>query len=120
MSTLFPRRLQPLPLFISRMLRSVCLAVLMIALALVMGMCGYHYFEDMPWIDAFVNAAMILSGMGPMGILQTSGGKLFAGCYALFSGLFFIIIMGLLLAPILHRFFHRLKLEEESDGKKKK
>lgn len=78
-------------------------------------MCGYHWFEDMPWVDAFVNAAMILSGMGPLGPLQTWGGKLFAGCYALYSGLAVIVTAGVMLAPIVHRVVHRFHLEGEKD-----
>ena len=63
-------------------------------------------------MDAFVNAAMILSGMGPISTLQTDGGKIFAGCYALFSGLAFIAILGIIFAPAVHRFLHRLHLDE--------
>jgi hypothetical protein len=76
-------------------------------------MWGYHAYENMSWVDAFANASMILSGMGPLTPLVTTGGKMFAGFYALFSGLFFIIIMGLILAPIIHRFFHKIHLEEQ-------
>lgn len=76
-----------------------------------MGMIGYHTFENMSWVDAFVNAAMILSGMGPMGQLSTSGGKIFAGMYALFSGLFFILIVGVIAAPAVHHFFKKIHLE---------
>ena len=79
-------------------------------------MLGYHFFEKMPWVDAFVNAAMILSGMGPMGALATTNGKIFAGCYALFSGLAFILIIGLIFAPILHRLFHRFHLENDDES----
>jgi hypothetical protein len=81
------------------------------AIALGIGMCGYHFFEKLGWVDAFVNAAMILSGMGPVSTLQTNAGKIFAGCYALFSGLIFITITGIILAPILHRALHLFHLE---------
>jgi hypothetical protein len=74
-------------------------------------MLGYHYFESMPWIDAFANASMILSGMGPFGPLQTDSGKLFAGFYALFSGLAFITTAGIILAPVAHRLIHKFHLE---------
>ena len=70
-----------------RIARHAALGFSVIAVALGIGMTGYHFFEKLPWIDAFVNAAMILSGMGPVATLQTDGGKIFAGCYALFSGL---------------------------------
>ena len=75
------------------------------------GMLGYHHFESMSWIDAFANAAMILSGMGPFGPLQTDSGKLFAGLYALFSGLAFITTAGIILAPVAHRLMHKFHLE---------
>lgn len=99
--------------FVFRMLRSVAFALFIIGLALGLGMWGYHYFEQMNWVDAFVNAAMILSGMGPMGVLATNGGKIFAGFYALFSGLAFILIVGIILAPIVHRLFHKFHLETD-------
>ena len=90
-------------------------AALLIGLSLLAGMAGYHYFESMSWIDAFINASMILSGMGPMGPLQTWGGKCFAGWYALYSGLALILVSGLILAPLLHRVMHRFHLDTEED-----
>jgi len=88
---------------------------LLVAAALGIGMIGYHCFEGMNWVDAFVNAAMILSGMGPVGELKSDSGKIFAGCYALFSGLVFITVAGVLIAPIAHRALHKFHLES---GKK--
>ena len=79
-------------------------------------MSGYHFFENLPWLDAFVNAAMILSGMGPLANPQTAGGKLFAGCYALYSGLVLILVAGVVFAPVVHRFLHRFHVEE-AEGK---
>jgi hypothetical protein len=96
--------------FAKRLGRSIAVTVAFVGISLFAGMCGYRYFEDMLWIDAFVNAAMILSGMGPVTPLQTWGGKLFAGLYALYSGLAVILAAGLLLAPILHRILHRFHL----------
>ena len=84
-----------------------------IVVALGVGMIGYHSFEQMSWVDAFVNAAMILSGMGPVSTLQTEGGKIFAGCYALFSGIALITIMGIIFAPVVHRFLHKFHLQDE-------
>ncbi len=95
-----------------RVARSAALGLVVIAVALGTGMLGYHLFEGMTWIDAFANAAMILSGMGPLGPLNTADGKLFAGFYALFSGLVFVVIMGIVFAPVVHRFMHRFHLEE--------
>jgi len=76
-------------------------------------MAGYHLLENLAWLEAFLNASMILSGMGPAATLQTSGGKFFAGCYALFSGLAFISAVGLVIAPIFHRFIHKFHLETD-------
>ncbi len=103
--------LLPRSAFLVRLARSIGLGLAIIAVCLGIGMAGYHGFEQMSWIDAFVNAAMILSGMGPVGTLQTNAGKIFAGCYALFSGLALITIVGVILAPVAHRFLHKFHLE---------
>lgn len=79
----------------------------LIGLSLGIGMAGYMEFERMSWIDAFVNAAMLLGGMGPVNAPVTTGGKLFAGCYALYAGLVFIVTAALLFTPFLHRLMHR-------------
>jgi hypothetical protein len=104
---LLPRRQ-----FYARMARSAAVALLVIAVALGIGMVGYRAFEPMSWVDAFVNAAMILSGMGPVSSLQTDGGKIFAGCYALFSGLAFLTSLGIIFVPAFHRFLHKFHQEE--------
>ncbi|WP_249274110.1 hypothetical protein [Parachlamydia sp. AcF125] len=91
-----------------------------IGFSLMIGMLGYRHFEKMPWIDAFANASMILSGMGPLGSLQTAGGKLFAGFYALYSGLTFIFALSLIFAPLFHRFLHKFHLEEGGAAPKTK
>jgi hypothetical protein len=104
--------LLPLPVFYWRLARSVAIGLLVIGLTLGVGMVGYHCLEPMSWVDAFVNAAMILSGMGPVSALQTDGGKIFAGCYALFSGLAFFAILGIIFAPAVHRFLHRFHVDE--------
>ncbi len=103
--------------FFARLAVSISFGLLMVVLALFIGMAGYHYTETMPWIDAFLNASMILSGMGPVTNLVTFNGKLFAGFYALFSGLAFIAIIGVIIAPIFHRFFHRFHLEVQGRDK---
>lgn len=111
---MFEKRHEPLAStskFLVRLARNIILGLLLIAIAEYIGMTGYHYFENMSWIDAFVNAAMILSGMGPLSPLATNAGKIFAGFYALFSGLAFIFVIGIILAPILHRFFHKFHLD---------
>lgn len=98
--------------FCHRVLRTVAASAGLIAAALAFGMVGYRLTEHMSWLDAFANAAMILSGMGPLATLQTRAGKLFAGCYALFSGLAFITLTGLILGPFAHRMLHRFHLAE--------
>ncbi len=103
--------LLPRKIFFLKLGRSIIFGWLAILIALFIGMCGYHHFEKMSWVDAFVNAAMILSGMGPLGTLSTQAGKIFAGCYALFSGLAFIVIIGIIFAPVSHRFFHAFHLD---------
>jgi len=97
-----------------RMLRHGYLAAAIIAGALGIGILGYHFCEGLSWLDSFVNAAMILSGMGPLGPLQHDAGKWFAGFYALFSGVAFITTVGLFLAPVVHRFLHKFHLESQS------
>jgi hypothetical protein len=97
--------------FIFRIGKHILIAGLLVAIALSIGILGYHYVEGLPWIDAFAEAAMILSGMGPLSPITSNAGKLFAGFYALFSGLVFISIIGIISAPILHRFFHAFHLE---------
>lgn len=104
--------------FFGRLAVSIVAGIILITLAMLIGMIGYHVFEEMPWIDAFVNSAMILSGMGPIGTLKYHSGKLFAGFYALFSGFVFIAIIGVVFAPVIHRFYHKLHIEKRSRSKK--
>lgn len=99
--------------FARRLAVSIGIAAILIGISLMGGMAGYHYFEGMTWIDAFVNAAMILSGMGPLTKLKTCGGKLFAGLYALYSGLALILAVGIIFAPVVHRILHRFHVESE-------
>jgi hypothetical protein len=101
--------------FARRLARNVLAAVALIFVSLLIGMAGYHWFEGMSWMDAYVNAAMILSGMGPMGPLGTYGGKAFAGTYALYSGLVLVLTSGLILAPMFHRLMHRFHLEADDE-----
>ncbi len=112
---LFEHRSDPVlspPLFYARLLRSMLLGFALIAGSLLLGMLGYRYLEQLSWIDAYENAAMILSGMGPMYQPQSVAGKLFAGSYALFSGIAVLVIAGVIFAPVVHRFLHRLHAEE--------
>ena len=98
---------------IQRMIRNILFGLLFIISALLMGMLGYHLLEEMTWVDAFANAAMILSGMGPLTSLKTNAGKIFAGFYALFSGLAFIISVSLIFSPMIHQFFKKIHLEDK-------
>jgi hypothetical protein len=99
--------------FIKRLARNFGVSVGLIGMSLVAGMLGYHRLEGMPWIDAFANASMILSGMGPLAPLNTWGGKMFAGWYALYSGLVVVIVAGIILSPIIHRVMHRFHAAED-------
>ena len=104
-----PRHQPPLPLprFLLRVLLHAAAAQVLVGASLAVGMWGYGYFEHMAWRDAFVNAAMLLGGMGPMKTEGLSdGGKLFAGFYALYAGLVLIIVIGIMLAPVIHRVLH--------------
>src|SRR6185295_19015508 len=107
--------LLPRPVFILRVLRHGALAFSLIAFSLLLGMTGYHVLEKLSWLDAFLNSAMLLGGMGPVNPLGTSAGKLFAGLYALNSGLVFITVAGVVSAPVLHRLLHRFHLDTEDD-----
>lgn len=97
--------------FALRVLHSAGLAVPLVLLSLAAGMAGYRIFERLPWEDAFENAAMLLGGMGPVNEMRTVGGKIFAGIYALYAGLIFLIAAGLILAPFFHRVLHRFHWE---------
>lgn len=95
-------------LFIARLGINLGFALAVIALSLLVGMAGYHYFDALGWTDAFLNAAMILGGMGPVAELQNDAAKIFAGSYAIYCGLLLIAMTGLLLGPVFHRIMHRL------------
>lgn len=99
--------------FAGRMLKAIGLWCALAGVGLAIGMAGYAGFEGMSLTDSYVNAAMILSGMGPMGELKTTAGKIFAGSYAIFSGLLLIIAAGLVLAPIFHRVLHHFHVERQ-------
>jgi len=118
----FERKHQPLlprARFLSRLGRNTVVAFVVIVVALAIGMWGYMGFEGMGFVDGFLNAAMILSGMGPVVPLQTVGGKIFAGLYAIFSGLLIFAVAGLILAPVYHRMIHRFHLEQDEAPAKK-
>ena len=99
-----------------RLARHSLIALGLLVTGLLIGMGGYHFIEGLPWIDAFANAAMILSGMGPLDPIKTAAGRLFAGVYAIFSGVAFLTIVGILLAPVVHRSLHKFHLESRPPG----
>jgi hypothetical protein len=96
-----------------RLARNAAIVSGLIAAALAIGAAGYHYLDGLPWLDATLNAAMILTGMGPVNALQTPAAKIFAIVYSLLSGVFFLTMVAVLLAPALHSFMHRFHLELE-------
>ncbi len=98
--------------FQRRVVRHAAFAALILSASLVWGMAGYAYFEGLPWVDAFLNAAMLLGGMGPVESPATPGGKLFAGIYALYAGVAFLVTVGVVLAPLVHRLLHRFHWDE--------
>lgn len=106
----------PLPRvsFVKRLLLHASIAVGLLALSLGAGMLGYATFEGLPWLDAFLNSAMLLGGMGPVNPPVTPGGKLFAGLYALYAGLLFIVAAALIFAPVVHRILHRFHWDSSS------
>lgn len=111
----FERKSQPLlgwRAFMKRLGRNVAIGITLIIVSLLVGMAGYHYLVGLSCADAFLNAAMILSGMGPIDGPKTTCGKIFAGCYALYSGFAVLIGIGIIFAPIAHRFLHHLHAED--------
>ena len=103
--------------FLKRVWRYTAFAFLLVAISWLIGILGYHLLESMPWVDSILNSAMILGGMGPVNELHTNAGKIFASFYALFSGIVFLVAVGVLLAPIIHRLMHQFHLQA-SGGKK--
>ena len=121
MKTLIPRFehraqrvLSPRRFFI-RLAHSGIIAIAMVIISLIIGMFGYHTFERLTWTDAFLDASMLLGGMGPVNPPQTEAGKLFAGFYALYCGLVVILVTGVILAPVAHRILHRFHVDTDRE-----
>ena len=104
-----PHRRRP---FYHRFLLALALSAGLIGFSLGLGILGYHFIAGLSWVDSLMNAAMILTGMGPVNSLNSDAAKLFASVYALFSGVIFITATGILLSPIFHRVLHRFHVEE--------
>ena len=103
----------PRGIFVKRLVHNLLFAILITGGMLFLGMIGYHYFENLPWTQSFLDASMILSGMGPVSEIKTEGGKIFAGIYALFSGILFLVTMAIVFAPLIHTFFNKFHLVED-------
>lgn len=117
---MFERRhekLVPFHRFVWRMALSLLLTLAVLLVALGIGMIGYHLAAGLHWIDALLNASMILTGMGPVDPMSTTSAKIFASCYALFSGVVFLSSIGFVLAPVFHRILHKFHLDEASEEK---
>ncbi len=103
--------------FLLRLLRSAAIALGLVGVSLGAGMLGYRTLEGMSWTDSFLNASMLLGGMGPVDPMKTEAGKIFAGAYALFSGLVFLVLAGLLFGPVAHRLLHQFHYDtDQKDG----
>ena len=98
--------------FLRRLANHIAAALLLLLGSIAIGMAGYHYLEQLPWLDAFLNAAMLLGGMGPVDAPRTWGGKLFAGLYALYAGLVFLVTVALVFTPLVHRVLHKFHWRE--------
>jgi hypothetical protein len=115
---MFEHRSEPLlprPQFYARMARSFAVTLGIVAASLIMGSAGYHFFGGLAWIDALLNAAMILTGMGPVNPMTTAAGKLFATFYALYSGIAFLSMVAVILGPVVHRLLHKFHLDEDAE-----
>src|SRR6266545_5806123 len=112
-------KLAPLSVFAQRLAAAVGLAACIILVVLFIGISGYHWLGGFGWVDSLLEASMILGGMGPVNPLSTDSAKIFASIYALFSGLVFIAVLGVVLSPIVHRFLHRFHIDEEDENGRK-
>ncbi len=100
--------------FYRRLARSTALGLTLVLVSLFAGALGYWYFEDLPWLDAYLNAAMLLSGEGPLAPLKSAGGKVFAGIYAIYCGIALITSTAVIFSPVVHRVFHKFHLADDN------
>ena len=112
-------KLAPRSVFVKRVVASLAIGVGLMAFALCIGIAGYHWLAGLDWIDSLLEASMILGGMGPINPLSNSAAKVFASVYALFSGVVFIALMGIVLSPLAHRMLHKFHLDENDLEKKR-
>jgi hypothetical protein len=106
-------KLLPRRSFVKRVIKYTLISVGLVVASLFVGMVGYHVFEGLSWVDSFLNASMLMGGMGPVNALRTDQGKVFAGAYALYCGMVLLIAVAIFAAPIFHRFLHHFHLENE-------
>jgi len=107
------QKIAPASVFMRRLAVYIGIAILLILVALFIGIAGYHWLAGLVWADALLNASMILGGMGPVNLLTNTSAKVFASLYALFSGLVFIAVMGIVFSPIVHRMLHKFHIDEK-------
>jgi hypothetical protein len=112
--------LQPFDDFLKRVFRYAVFGLLILGFSLGIGVLGYHYINDLPWLDSLLNASMILTGMGPVDEMKNDGAKWFASFYALFSGVAFLSTVAVFLTPIVHRFLRKHHLDDEAGKGSKK
>jgi hypothetical protein len=110
-------KLLPRQLFIRRLAKYALFSLGLVIFSLIIGVIGYHSLEGYSWVDSFLNAAMLMGGMGPVGIMHSDGGKIFAGIFALYCGFIELVAIGIFAAPIFHRFLHHFHLESEKKPK---
>ncbi len=109
------RPLAPKEIFFARLARHIVVAGFVIAASLAIGTIGYHSLDQLAWVDAFLNASMILGGMGPVDPLHSTPAKLFAAAYALYAGFVLLICVSIIIAPVFHRLLHRFHLESKAE-----
>lgn len=107
------QQIAPVSVFIKRLAGYSTVAILLISVSLFIGIGGYHWLAGLSWVDSLLNASMILGGMGPVNSLDNTTAKVFASLYALFSGLVFIAVMGIIFSPIIHRILHKFHVDEK-------
>lgn len=106
--------LLPFPAFLLRLLRFTFFSLLLLGVSLGIGILGYHYFNELPWLDSLLNASMILTGMGPIDPMKNDSAKWFASFYSIFSGVVFLSTVAVFLSPVVHRFLHKLHVDDEN------
>jgi hypothetical protein len=106
-------QIAPVSIYVQRIAASLAIASSLMTIALCLGIVGYHLLAGFNWIDSLLEASMILGGMGPVREMQSQGAKVFASIYALFSGIFFIALMGIILSPVVHRVLHKFHVDEK-------